>query len=245
MKFHLLAVLAVLALAPSCKKHADAPPAATGSAAMAGSATDSTATGSAAAAGSATGSAATAGSATAPGADSAATGSAAAPDENADHVTVLAHHKNPKPTDPVRINFEKFKVVKASFDPKKIEGGTATIELDLASFHTASDERDNHLKSESYLDVGKFATATIDIANVKHKAGATYTADAKVTAHGTTKTYPVTFDVIDTKDDSIRIKGQHAFTRLDCGVGTDPAKNPEEQVGTDLTIEMVLTLKKT
>ena len=173
-------------------------------------------------------------------------GSAAAPvpEASADHITVLAHHQKPKPTDPVRLEFQKFRVVKADFDPKKIEGGTATIEIDLASFDTHSDQRNNHLKSESYLDVGKFATATIDIANVKQKAGNTYTADATVSAHGQTKTYPVTFDVLATTDDSIRIKGEHTFPRLDFGIGTDPAQNPDESVAPDVTIEMVLTLKK-
>jgi polyisoprenoid-binding protein YceI len=62
--------------------------------------------------------------------------------------------------------------------------------------------------------------------------------------HGQTKTYPVTFDVLETKDDSIRIKGEHTFPRLDFGVGTDPAQNPDESVAPDVTIEMVLTLKK-
>jgi polyisoprenoid-binding protein YceI len=180
---------------------------------------------------------------------SAAPGSAAAasvvPDENADRITVLAHHQKPKPTDPVRVNFQKFKVVKADFDPKKIEGGKATIELDLSSLQTDSGKRDDHLKSADYLDVAKLATATIAIDNVKQKSGATYTADATVAAHGMTKTYPVTFDVIDTKDDRIRIKGEHAFKRLDFGIGSDPAQNPDESVGTDVTIEMVLTLAKT
>jgi len=165
-------------------------------------------------------------------------------DDSLDHVVVLGHHQKPKPTDPVRINFEKFRVVKADFDPQHIEGGKATIELDLASFHTPSDERDNHLRSESYMDVGKFATATIDIDHVKLQSGTTYAADATVSAHGMTKTYPVTFDVIATTPDSIRIKGQRSFSRLDFGIGTDPASNPEEAVATDLTIEMLLTLKK-
>lgn len=183
--------------------------------------------------------AAPAGSAAAPAA------AAPTPDTSTDHITVLAHHQKPKPTDPVRLEFQKFRVVKADFDPKKIEGGTATIEIDLASFDTHSDQRNNHLKSESYLDVGKFATATIDITNVKQKAGTTYSADANVSAHGQTKTYPVTFDVLETKDDSIRIKGEHTFPRLDFGVGTDPAQNPDESVAPEVTIEMVLTLKKT
>ena len=167
------------------------------------------------------------------------------PDESADRITVLAHHQHPKPTDPVRINFEKFTVLKADFDPKKIEGGTATLEIDLSSFHTNSDERDEHLKSPAYLDVGKLATATITIDNVKPKAGAIYTANATVAAHGMTKTYPVEFEVLDTKDDRIRIKGEHTFTRLDFGIGADPAQDSEESVGTDLTIQVVLTLAKT
>lgn len=177
----------------------------------------------------------TAGSATAPG---------TVPDDSADHITVLAHHQNPKPSDPVRINFQKFRVVKADFDPKKIEGSKAVIEIDLSSFHTDSEERDEHLKSQAYLDVGKLATATITIDNVKQKADSTYTADATVAAHGMTKTYPVAFEVLDAKDDRIRIKGEHAFSRLDFGVGTDPAQNAEESVGTELTIQMVLTLAK-
>lgn len=167
-----------------------------------------------------------------------------APDVSADHITVLARHKDPKPSDPVRINFERFKVVKADFDPQKIEGGKAQIEIDFSSFRTDSDERDDHLKSPAYLDVAKLTTATIAIDNVKQKAGTTYTAEATVAAHGMTKTYPVSFDVVDRKDDRIRIKGEHTFTRLDFGIGTDPAQNSEEQVGTDVTIEMVLTILK-
>lgn len=202
----LLALLAVLAFVPACKKHDDAPPAA-GSAASAGSA--------------------------APVADT------------ADHVVVLGHHQKPKPTDPVRVTFDKFRVVKADFDPAHIEGGKATIELDLSSLHTDSAKRDDHLKSPSYIDVGKFAMATIDIDHVKQQSGTTYTADATVSAHGASKTYPVTFDVLSTTPDSIRIKGQHTFQRLDFGIGTDPAQNPDESVAPDLTIEMLLTLKKT
>jgi polyisoprenoid-binding protein YceI len=180
---------------------------------------------------------------------SSATGSASItgsdPEVNADHITVLAHHKDSKPSDPVRVTFKKFRVVEAKFDPKKLEGGEATLELDLSSLHTDSDERDDHLKSPAYFDVGKLAIAMITIDNVKPTTGTTYAADATVTAHGMTKTYPVTFDVIDTKDDRIRIKGQHTFARLDFGIGTDPAQNPEEQVGADVTIQMVLTLVRT
>jgi polyisoprenoid-binding protein YceI len=162
-----------------------------------------------------------------------------------DHIVVLAHHKPAKPTDPVTVRFDTFRVTKASFDPKTIEGGTATIEIDLASLHSGSGERDDDLKSANFIDVGKFATVTIDVANVKRKAGQTFTADATVALRGATKTYPVTFDVIEQADDHIRIKGEQAFSRLDFSVGTDPASDPRQQVDTGLSIEMVLTLAKT
>ncbi len=161
-----------------------------------------------------------------------------------DHISVLAHHKDPKPSDPVRLDFKKFRVISATFDPKNLEGGTATIELDLSSFDTGSGERDDHLKSPAYLDIGKLATAMITIDHVKRNA-ASYAADATVAAHGLTKTYPVTFSVLETADDRIRIKGEHTFARLDFGIGTDPAQSQDEQVGTDVTIEMVLTLQST
>ncbi|HEY3806164.1 MAG TPA: YceI family protein [Kofleriaceae bacterium] len=171
---------------------------------------------------------------------STATGSAA----NADHITVLARHRPAKPTDPVQVRFDKFRVVSASFDPKTIEGGTATIEIDLASLASGSGERDEDLRSPRFIDVATFATLTIEITNVKKKQDKTFTADATVKLRGVTKTYPVTFDVVEQRDDGIRIRGEHTFSRLDFAVGTDPAQDPHQQVDTELTIEMLLTIKK-
>ncbi len=161
----------------------------------------------------------------------------------ADRIVVLGKHRPAKPTDPVLVRFDKFSVVRASFDPQKIEGGTATIELDLASLRSGSSERDDDLKSASYIDIGKFATATIEIASVKRKADKTFTADATVKLRGATKTYPVTFEVLEQSADSIRIKGEHTFSRLDFSIGTDPGTDPQQQVDLELTIQMLVTLK--
>ena len=54
----------------------------------------------------------------------------------------------------------------------------------------------------------------------------------------------MTFDVIDQTDHSIQIKGEQSFSRLDFSVGSDPAKDPQQQVGTELTIQMVVTLTR-
>src|ERR1700760_3246872 len=93
-----------------------------------------------------------------------------------DSIVVLARHAEGKPDDPVHVNFEKFKVTKATFDPKKIDGGKATIEIDATSLKTGIDKRDAHLNTPDFLDTAKYATITVDVDGVKKKADKTYTA---------------------------------------------------------------------
>ena len=164
------------------------------------------------------------------------------PSADADYISVFASHAEPKPTDPVEVKFEKFAVKKASFDPKNLEGGTATFEIDLASLNTGSAKRDAHLKADAYIDLAKFTTATVEITNVKKKAEARYAADASVDFHGVKKVYPVEFEVVATMDDSVKIKAAHKFMRADFNVGKEPG--PEESVAKELEIKLQLTLKK-
>jgi polyisoprenoid-binding protein YceI len=169
-------------------------------------------------------------------------------EDNSDWITVHASHFEKKEGDPVSVKFEKFKVTKATFDPAKIEGGTATIEIDLTSLKSGDDKRDDHLKTPDYIDVKKFATAVVEIGNVKKKDDKNFTADAKVKFHGVDKKYPVTFEVVEAKDDWIRIKGEHTFKRLDFKVGKKPGKDQakgEDGVADEMTVKLQLTLKKT
>jgi polyisoprenoid-binding protein YceI len=168
-------------------------------------------------------------------------------EDTADWIKVHATHFTANPADPVEVSFEKFKVVKATFDPAKIEGGTATIEIDLASLKTNDAKRDDHLKTPDYIDTTKNPTATINIGNVKKKDDKTYTADAKVKLRGVEKKYPVTFEVVEAKDDWIRIKGEHKFSRLDFKVGkkAGPDQKKDDGVAEELAVKLQLTLKKT
>jgi polyisoprenoid-binding protein YceI len=163
----------------------------------------------------------------------------------ADSIVVLAKHTPDKPTDPVQVRFEKFQVTKATFDPKKIEGGKATIEIDATSLKTGEDKRDAHLNTPDFLDTAKFPKITVDIDKVKKKADKTFTAEATVKFRDVSKKYPVTFDVVESKADSIRIKGETTFSRLDFKVGKDPKEPKAAPVQTDLVIKLQLTLKKT
>lgn len=248
----LLVLAAVLAISPACKKKDKADPG-TGSgsaAAGSGSATMNAGSGSAmAGSGSGSGSAmAGSGSADTMAGSGSATATTPAPAEDkGDWIKVFATHTSPNPADPVEVKFEKFKVAKASFDPKKIEGGTATIEIDIASLKTNDAKRDDHLRTPDYLDASKFTTATVEIANVKKKDDKNFTADATVKFHGVDKKYPVTFEVLETTDDSIRVKAEHKFDRRDFKVGKEP--NPDrtkgDGVSAELTFKLQLTLKKT
>jgi polyisoprenoid-binding protein YceI len=168
---------------------------------------------------------------------------AASPDFDAagDWVKVTASHAKPKPTDPDVFSIPKFQVLKADFDPAKIEGGTADLALDVTSLVSNNPRRDEDIKGPDYLDVNKFTTVTIHVDNVKKAGDNHYTADANIDAHGLQQKMPVEFDVVKSAADSIQIHGTHTFKRLDFGIG---APEGQDSVGSDVTIEMQLTIKK-
>lgn len=167
-----------------------------------------------------------------------------AADPAAEYISVFASHAEKKPGDPVEVKFQKFTVKKAAFDPKNLEGGTATIEIDLASLSSGSEKRDGHLKTPDYIDVAKFTTATVDVANVKKKDDTHYTAEAKVNFHGAEKTYPIEFEVVETGADSVKIKTAQKFQRADFNLGK-PEPGADESVAKELELKAQLTLKKT
>jgi polyisoprenoid-binding protein YceI len=172
------------------------------------------------------------------------TGSAFAADPEPDSIVVLARHTEAKPDDPVKVQFTSFKVTKATFDPKKIEGGKATIEIDATSLKTGADKRDAHLNTPDFLDTKKFPKITVDVDKVKKKADKTFTAEATVKFRDVTKKFPVTFDVVDQTADSIRIKSEVKFTRSDFNVGKDSKDPKVAPAQNDLVMQVALTFKK-
>ena len=162
----------------------------------------------------------------------------------ADSISVFATHTEPKPVDPVEVKIPTFKVVKADFDPAKVEGGTAELELDLSSISTDDQKRTDHLKSPDFIDVAKFSTANVKIDNVKKTADNKFSADATVKFHGAEKKFAIAFDVTETMADGIKIQLEHKFSRLDFGVGKDSKDPKEAPVAPELTLKAALTLKK-
>ena len=158
-----------------------------------------------------------------------------------DFVRAFGGHYPADAADPVQVAFARFSVSESRFDPQNLEGGTATVEIELASLKTDRDKRDNHLRSDSYFDVSKFPAAVIKIGNVQKAGADVYRAQAEVTCHGITVRWPVAFAVVAQQGTSIRIYARHAFSRLDFGIGGTP-DGQRERVGTGVTLEMLLTL---
>lgn len=159
----------------------------------------------------------------------------------ADFLKVSADNTDPsKPS--VDVVFAGWKVVKASFDPANLEGGTAEIEVDIASLSSGIPKRDNHLKHPDYLDVATFPKATVKVANVKKAGDKSYTADAIMNIHGVEKTWSLPFEVVSSTADSVQVKFSQPFSRLDFNIGKPEA---EDSSKAQMVLHGLLTIEKT
>ena len=227
-KFLVIAVAAIGLSAAGCKKKNEN--------AGGGSGTAAAGTGSGTAAGTGAGTAAGTGSGTA--AVDPNAGSGAAPAVAADYLKVIGDHVNAT-KGKVEVTFAKWSVIKASFDPANLEGGTAELSIDPTSLSSGIPDRDAHLKSTDFLDVAKFTTVTVKVDNVKKSGEKTYTADATLNLHGVERKLPITFDVVGSTADSVTVKTSVPFSRLDFAIA-----GVQDKVKPELTLEAVLTLKK-
>ena len=164
------------------------------------------------------------------------------PQAEADHLTVVADHVDAA-KGKVEVSFGKWSVTKASFDPQNLEGGTAELEVDVSSLSSGVADRDKHLKSPDYLDIGKFATATVKVDKVKKKDDKSYEAEATISIHGIEKKWPLGFEVLSSTADSVRVKFSQPFNRSDFEVGG--GGDPKDPVKMDVELRGVITLKKT
>ncbi len=235
--FLVIAVAAIGLSAAGCKKKKENAGGGSGTAAVGtGSGTAAAGTGSGTAAGTGAGTAAGTGAGTAAG--TGAGTAVVAPAAAVDHIKVVAQHVDAA-KGPVDVVFNKWAVTKASFDPANLEGGTAEIEVDIASLTTGIGDRDTHLQSPDLFDVAKFAKATVKIDNVKKASETSYTADATFSIHGVEKKVPTKFEVTASTADSVTVKVSQPINRNDFGVGGVPDK-----VQADVVLDVQLTLKK-
>ena len=161
-------------------------------------------------------------------------------DDKADYILVEAAHTDAAKAknDPVKVRFKAFKVTKSKLDPKNLEGATAEIEVDVTSLDSGVPDRNKHLMAPDFLDSAKFAKATAKVSGVK-KAGTKYSANVDISIHGVKAKWPVTFEVVETLPDGVRIKLSHTFKRSAFKIMGDKDNSTKDEV----TLKAQLTFK--
>ncbi|PKG38364.1 YceI family protein [Psychromonas sp. Urea-02u-13] len=74
-----------------------------------------------------------------------------------------------------------------SFDEKNIEASKVSVSIDTSSLDSNHAERDKHLKSDDFINAGKFSTSTFVSNKVVKKADGGLAISGDLTLHGVTK----------------------------------------------------------
>jgi polyisoprenoid-binding protein YceI len=69
--------------------------------------------------------------------------------------------------------------------------GSGKIVVDLASLGTGLDLRDEHMRSEGWLNVAKYPTAVFEATSIKNTGGKNFLVTGNFTLHGVTKSFSV------------------------------------------------------
>jgi polyisoprenoid-binding protein YceI len=69
--------------------------------------------------------------------------------------------------------------------------GSGKIVVDLASLGTGLDLRDEHMRSEGWLNVAKYPTAIFEATSIKNTGGKNFLVTGNFTLHGVTKSFSV------------------------------------------------------
>ncbi|MDG4813133.1 YceI family protein [Hydrogenovibrio sp. 3SP14C1] len=74
-----------------------------------------------------------------------------------------------------------------TYDKEKVSNSQVNVTIDTKSVNTNHAERDKHLRSDDFLDVNKFPTATFVSSSIKKTADNTLNIKGNLTLHGVTK----------------------------------------------------------
>ena len=133
-----------------------------------------------------------------------------------------------------------------TLDDKDITKSTVNATIDITGVDTGQAPRDNHLKSDSFFDVAKYATATFASTSVA-RGGSGLLVSGDLTLHGVTK--PVVLDVTGPtapvtgmdKKQHVGFEATTTLHRSDFGIG---ATFPAAVVGEDVQITIELDAAK-
>jgi polyisoprenoid-binding protein YceI len=153
---------------------------------------------------------------------------APAPEPPKDFVKAEIDHHGEKAGQLVTVDFTKFELVEAvvNLTAEGLATSKAVFKVDLTALASGDAKRDEHLKTADFFDVAQFATATVTVSKLAAVADVadTFTAAAELDLHGVKKEVPVTFKVVEKKEDgSIVVEAEiKDLVRADWTVGGAP-----------------------
>ncbi len=125
-------------------------------------------------------------------------------------------------------------------DTANVNASSVSITIEANSINTRVTMRDNHIRSDAFLDVARFPTITFKSVDIKRTAPKLFDIVGDLTMHGVTKRISVPAFMVFYDKGAGRFRGQFTVLRKEYGVSFDPPINPVEnevQVQWDFSIK--------
>ena len=126
-------------------------------------------------------------------------------------------------------------------DAQNLEASTVAITIDASSLDTRVTMRDNHLKSDAFLDVAKYPSITFKSVSVKKTGENKLDITGDLTMRGIAKRIVVPATMMFYEKGAGRFRGEFKVNRKDYGVSYNPAVNPIED---EVTVQWDMSLKE-
>ena len=126
-------------------------------------------------------------------------------------------------------------------DAQNLEASTVAIVIDASSINTRVTMRDNHLRSDAFLDVAKYPSITFKSVSVTKTGETKLTITGDLTMRGATKRIVVPASLVFYEKGAGRFRGEFKVNRMEYGVSYNSALNPIED---EITVQWDMSMKE-
>lgn len=126
-------------------------------------------------------------------------------------------------------------------DAQNLEASSVAITIDASSVDTRVTMRDNHLRSDAFLDVAKYPNITFKSISVKKTGENKLAITGDLTMRGVTKRIVVPATMVFYEKGAGRFRGEFKVNRMEYGVSFNPPVNPIED---EITVQWDMSIKE-
>ena len=139
---------------------------------------------------------------------------------------------------PTEGGFKRF-LASAAFDPSSPETGQFTIDVDINSIDTGSDEGDSEVKRPVWFDTARYPRATFTSTRLRKEANGSLTAFGNLTIKGQKRPSAAPFSLLRQAGGGYLAQGRFQLKRSDFGIG---GGDWDEVVANEVEVVVVLLL---